>query len=324
MTPLRIGVIGVGVMGANHARVARQLRNAALAIVVDQDVERAKALAEPTGAAAGSVVEEALGLIDLAVVAVPTHAHVDVVMACLDAGIHVLVEKPIAGSVDDGTRLVAAAAQAGVTLAVGHIERFNAAVAELPRILDAPLHISANRVSPYSPRISDGVIHDLMIHDLDIILALAGPSANVVATSGVARATRGDTEDLCIATIAFDTGLTASFETSRIAQQKVRKLEITQADSVVIADLVRQDITIQRMSSHEYLANDGVRYRQSSVVEVPFLDQRGEPLVRELQDVVDAILEGRPPTVTGADGVRAVALADRISSSVRRETLPMG
>lgn len=317
MTELRIGVIGVGVMGANHARVARQLRGAELAIVVDSDVERAKTLAGPTGAAVGRSIDEALGRIDLAVVAVPTQAHVAVVEACLSAGVHVLVEKPIAGSVADGERLVAAAARAGVVLAVGHIERFNAAVAELPRLLDKPLHISATRVSPYSPRISDGVIHDLMIHDLDIVLSLAGPDASVVGTSGIARCTRGDTEDLAIATVTFDSGLTASFETSRIAQQKVRTLEITQDDSVVIADLVRQDITIHRMSRHEYLADDGVRYRQSSVVEVPFLDQRGEPLARELQDVVDAIVESRAPVVSGPDGVRAVALADQISATVR-------
>lgn len=319
MTDLRIGVIGAGVMGANHARVARQLRGAHLAAVVDQDLDRATALAGQDGALAVGDLDSALAVIDAAVVAVPTAAHLVVAQRCLAAGIPVLVEKPIAGSVADGERLVAAASAAGVTLAVGHIERFNAAVAELPRLLDQPVHISATRVSPYSPRISDGVIHDLMIHDLDIVLSLAGPAATVVAVSGVARSTRGDTEDLAVATVLFDTGLTASFETSRIAQQKVRTVEITQADSVVVADLVRQDVSVHRMSRHEYLADDGVRYRQSSVLEVPFLEQRGEPLVRELQDFVDAVTDGRAPATTGADGIRAVALADLVSTSVRRE-----
>ncbi|CAN5607359.1 Gfo/Idh/MocA family oxidoreductase [soil metagenome] len=322
MSDLRIGVVGVGVMGANHARVARQVRRAHLAAVVDRDIARAEALARPTGALAAASLDDALGHIDLAVIAVPTQAHVDVVEQCFAAGAHFLVEKPIAGNVADAERLVAGAQQAGVTLAGGHIERFNAAVAELPQHSEDPVHITATRVSPYSPRIADGVIHDLMIHDLDIVLSLAGREAEVTHTAGVSRCTRSATEDLAVVSLGFDTGLTASFVTSRIAQQKVRLLEITQADSVVHADLVRQDITIHRMSRHEYLADDGVRYRQSSVLEVPFLESRGEPLVRELQDVVDAILDRRAPTVSGTDGTRAVALADRISATIHRETVP--
>ena len=318
MSQLRIGVIGVGVMGANHARVARQLRRAHLAAVVDQDLDRAHAFADVTGAVATSDMTEILGGIDLAVIAVPTAAHLRTARQCLDAGVHVLIEKPIAGTVAEGEELVSAAEAAGLTLAVGHVERFNAAVAELPRIIDAPLHIRATRVSPYSARISDGVIHDLMIHDLDIVLALAGPDATVVEASGIARCDRSPTEDFASVNLVFSSGLTASFETSRIAQQKVRSIEVTQDDSVIFADLLRQDITIQRMSRHEYLAVDGVRYRQSSVVEVPFLEQRGEPLLAELEDVVDSILDDRPPRVPGVDGVRAVALAELIAESVRR------
>jgi predicted dehydrogenase len=315
---LRVGVIGGGVMGANHARVARQLRRASLAAVVDQDLTRARALAGASDALVTSSVGDALQHIDLAVIAVPTAAHLDVAMECIAAGVHVLVEKPIAASADAARSLVKAAADAGVVLAVGHVERFNAAVAELPKLLTEPLHIKAVRVSPYSPRIGDGVVHDLMIHDLDIVLSLAGPGASVVAVSGAGRALRSPNEDLAFATVTFDSGLTASLETSRLAQQKVRIVEVTEADSVVSADLLRQDVTIHRMSRHEYLADDGVRYRQSSVIEVPFLDQRGEPLLNELQDVVDSVLDGRPPRVTGDDGVRAVELADRVADALTR------
>ena len=153
-------------------------------------------------------------------------------------------------------------------------------------------------------------IHPIKPGSLDIappasnLLGLMGDDVQVVDVAGVARAPRGSTEDLAVATVLFDNGVSASFETSRVAQQKVRSIEVTQHDSVVIADLVRQDITVHRMSRHEYLAEDGMRYRQSSVVEVPFIDQRGEPLARELQDVVDAIREGRPPTVGGRAGIR--------------------
>lgn len=316
MSELRIGVIGCGVMGSNHARVAQQLGRARLAAVVDADAARAEVLAKPAGAIAATRLEDVLEHIDLAIIAVPTALHLSAAMACIDAGVHMLIEKPIASTAEDGLKIVNAARDAGLMLAVGHIERFNAAIAELPRLLEGPVHFTATRVNPYSPRISDGVVHDLMIHDLDIVTWLAGPERSVIDVCGVSRTTRSDREDLAVATLRFDNGLTAMFETSRIAQQKVRTLEVVQDDSVIVADLLRQDITIHRMSRTEYSTDDGVRYRQSSVIEVPFLDQRGEPLLRELDDVVSAVLDSRPPRVTGEDGLKAVQLADRVSAAV--------
>jgi predicted dehydrogenase len=316
MTELRIGVIGCGLMGSNHARVVQQLARGHLAAVVDADLARAEVIASPAGAIASAHVDDVLAHIDLAVIAVPTVAHLSTAMACIDAGVNVLIEKPIAGTAEDAVKIISAARDAGVMLAVGHIERFNAAIAELPRLLEGPLHFTATRINPYSPRISDGVVHDLMIHDLDIVAWLAGPQRKVIDVFGVSRATRSDREDLAVATLRFDDGLTAMFETSRLAQQKVRTLEVVQDDSVVVADLLRQDVTIHRMSRTEYSTNDGVRYRQSSVIEVPFLDQRGEPLMRELEDVVAAVLDSRSPRVTGEDGLHALQLADRVSAAV--------
>jgi predicted dehydrogenase len=318
MKEVRVGIIGVGVMGSNHARVARQLRHARLTAVVDADLERATSLAAGPDVQAMSSIDQIAGAVDLAVVAVPTAFHLEVALQLIELGIHVLVEKPIAGSIDDARRMIEAADAAGVSLSVGHVERFNAAVMELPELLDEPLHLKAVRVSPYSPRISDGVVHDLMIHDLDIALALLGEKASVESVSGVGRGIHGVTEDLAHAVIKMSNGVTASFETSRLGQQKVRLIEVTQRDSVVVADLLRQDITVHKMSRHEYLADDGVRYRQSSVVEIPFIDQRGEPLLRELQDVVDSIREHRPPRVDGANGLRALELADRVGEALVR------
>lgn len=305
-------------MGTNHARVARQLRGAELVAVVDANVERAVTAARPSGAHAASSIDEIVGTIDLAVVALPTRFHLEAVEQLAAAGIHLLVEKPIAGTVAEARRLIELCNEHRVNLSVGHVERFNAAVAALPTFLDAPLHIEASRISPYSARIPDGVIFDLMIHDLDIVCWLAGDDATVVDVSGVARAVRGDTEDIATATITFSSGLTAAFNTSRLGQQKTRLIEITQTESVITADLVRQDLTIHRMSHHEYLTDEGTRYRQSSVVEIPFIENRGEPLLRELQHFVDAVHEGGVPAVTGAHGLRALELADAISSAVRR------
>lgn len=320
---VRIAVIGAGVMGANHARIARQLRDGELVAVIDADLERARTAAGPDVHVATDIAELGRAVpVDLAVVAVPTPHHADVAISLAERGVHLLVEKPLAGSVPEAERITSAADAAGVVLAVGHIERFNAAVAELPRLIEDPVHIRATRVSPYSARIGDGVIHDLMIHDLDIVLSLAGPDAEVTSVSGTTRSTRSDNEDLASVTVAFSTGLTAAFETSRLAQQKVRTLEITQSDAVVVADLVRQDVTIHRMSQHEYLSGDGVRYRQSSVVEIPFLENRGEPLALELSHVAECVRTGAAPRVGGRDGVRALALADRIAAAVHRGDQP--
>jgi predicted dehydrogenase len=312
---VRLAVIGAGIMGANHARVARQLRHARLVAVVDTDVERAAAAAAPTGAWPVASVDEVLGDIDAAVVAVPTPAHLETAVRLAETGIHLLVEKPLARTSAEAAEIVTAAERAGVVLAVGHVERFNAAVAELPTLLDRPVHVAFSRISPYSPRVRDGVVFDLMIHDLDILRWLAGPTTSIDEVSGVRRAIRGATEDLAAVSVRTADGLTATFTTSRLGQQKVRSVEITQEDSVVVADLVRQDITVHRMTRHEYLSDEGARYRQSSVIEIPFLETRGEPLALELQHFVDCIGSGEAPRVSGDDGVRAVELAERVLAS---------
>ena len=321
-SPLRIAVIGAGIMGTNHARVAKSLDAIELVAVVDSDTEKATAAAGEDAKAVGSL-DEVLDQIDAAVVAVPTAFHHGLAMQLIAAGKHLLVEKPLAATLDEANEIVAAADAAGVVMAVGHIERFNAAVRELPPLLDGPLHVRADRISPYSPRILDGVVLDLMIHDLDIVLHLAGPDANVVSVGGTSHRARSDSEDMATASIAFDNGMTASFTTSRLGQSKIRQIEVTQLDSVVVADLLRQDITINRMTRHEYLTDEGTRYRQSGVVEIPFIDSRGEPLALELDDLATAVAEGRPPRVDGQAGLRALKLAHRVQEAVLEGAPPV-
>ena len=317
-TPIRMAVVGAGIMGTNHARVAKLLPGVELVAVADPDLAKARAAAGTLGARAVASVGELAGELDAAIIAVPTALHVDTALALIDDGVHVLVEKPLAANAADARKIVDAAAARGLVLAVGHIERFNAAVAELGRLLDHPIHIEASRISPYSSRIADGVIFDLMIHDIDIVCSLAGPDARAVNVSGVARATKGQTEDVASVTVQFSTGLTAAFNTSRLGQQKIRTIEITQAESTVMADLVRQDITVHRMSHHEYLTDQGARYRQSSVIEIPFLESRGEPLALELAHFVECIRTGASPRVDGAAGIRAIELAQWATEAVAR------
>ena len=315
---LRIAVVGAGIMGANHARVAHQLPGVELVAVVDSDLERARAAGRNAGAVAVASLDELTIDIDAAVIAVPTRFHFEAARQLIDRGVHVLVEKPIAATVDEAEQIVAAAERAGVVLSVGHIERFNAAVAELPQMLEDPLHIEASRIGTYSSRIADGVILDLMIHDIDIVTSLVGRDVEVTSVGGVARSVRGDTEDVATVTMVFANGVTAAFNTSRLGQQKIRTLEITQQESVITADLVRQDVTINRMSRQEYLSDEGTRYRQSSVVEIPFLETRGEPLALELRHFVECVRTGAAPRVDGRAGVRALELALRATHSVTR------
>jgi predicted dehydrogenase len=311
--PVRLAVVGAGIMGANHARVARQLPGVELVAVVDPDLERARAACGATSARAVATIGEIVDDVDGAVIAVPTQFHTEAAIQLAEHGVHVLVEKPIAPTVADAEAIIAAAERAGVVLAVGHIERFNAAVSELPRMLEDPIHIQASRIGAYSARVAEGVIFDLMIHDLDIVLSLLGDGVEAVDVSGVSRTVRSATEDVATATIRFSNDITATFNTSRLGQQKVRTIEITQLDSTIIADLVHRDVTIHRMSRQEYLSDEGTRYRQSSVVEIPFLETAGEPLQLELAHFVDCIRTGSAPRVDGRAGLRALALATRVT-----------
>lgn len=313
--PIRLAVVGAGIMGTNHARVARHLPGVELVAVCDPDLDRARAACGASGAQPLASIDE-LGEVDAAVVSVPTAFHVEAATTLAARGVHVLVEKPLARSVEEAQAIIDATDAAGVVLAVGHIERFNAAVAELPSLLEEPIHIEASRIGAYSPRVLDGVIFDLMIHDLDIVLSLLPDDVEAVEIGGVARSVRSDTEDVATATLRFSNGVTATFNTSRLAQQKIRTVEITQLDSTIIADLVRRDVEIHRMSRQEYLSDEGTRYRQSSVVEIPFLESAGEPLQLELAHFVDCIRTGRAPRVDGRAGLRALELASRVSRAL--------
>ncbi|WP_433505157.1 Gfo/Idh/MocA family oxidoreductase [Pseudonocardia halophobica] len=313
MTPLKIAVVGAGVMGTNHARVARSLPGVQVTHVVDPDPERAARAAAVAGAEPLADVGEIVGEVDAAIVASPSSMHEEHGLALLAAGVHVLVEKPVATTVEQAERLIAAADAAGMVLQVGHVERFNPAVLELDRMQGDVVHVEASRIGPYSNRVEVGVVLDLMIHDLDIVLALAGGEpSRVLAT---AQRTRSGTEDLVSALIEFDNGVTAALTASRIGQNKIRNLALTREKDYVNVDLLRQDVTVHRVDHSEYLSDEGTRYRQTGVVELPFLEHRGEPLFLELSHFVDCVRTGTTPRVTGRDGARALELAMRVRAA---------
>jgi predicted dehydrogenase len=312
---MRLAIVGAGIMGANHARIASGLRDVTVTHVVDPEPDRARRLATAVDAQAAGDVATIVDQIDAAVVAVPTDLHHDTAMELIKGGIHVLVEKPLAATIADAEALAEAAEHQAVTLMAGHVERFNPAVLELDNLLDDVVHVAAARISPYSPRIPEDVVTDLMIHDLDVVRAIAG--GDPVEVACMTTRVHSDADDLANALLRFDNGMTANLIASRVGQQKIRELRITEPDRYVTVDLVRQDVTINRVEHAEFLSSEGARYRQSGVVEIPFLEHQGEPLFLELQEFVRAVSTATPPRVTAADGVAALRLVERVQAAAR-------
>ena len=312
-----VAVVGTGVMGSNHARVLSALPGARLAAIVDPDSERGHLVAAEFDCNYVASVVEVRDEVDAAIVATPTETHRAVAMQALSRGWHVLVEKPIAYSVPEAEEIVAAAADAGRILAVGHIERFNPACLDLPRFVTEPLFIQTRRLSPYADRVRDGVVRDMMIHDIDLVLSLAR-SEPIRVTADVSTL-RSDTEDLATATVVFASGLVAQLTATRIGQDKVRQVDILQPDSLVNVDLLRQDLTIRHQATAEYPRSGAPRLKEASIMEIPYLEHRGEPLWLELQDFVTAVGSGCRPLVDGAAGVAALTLCERILEAARRD-----
>jgi UDP-N-acetylglucosamine 3-dehydrogenase len=309
---LRAAVIGVGNMGRHHVRILGAMPDVHLVAVVDGDQSRAEAALGGSDALRLTSLDE-LPDVDLAVVAVPTSAHLSVALDLIARGVHVLVEKPLAPSPADATTIVEAAEAAGVVLAVGHVERFNPAVMALAHLVEAPLHMQFERLSPFTPRIGDSVVFDLMVHDLDLACMLAGAAPDRVDTAGVR--VFSDTIDIAAALLRFPSGCIASITSSRATQDKIRRITVSERDRFILADCLRQDVQIRRETTSEFLDDAGGTYRQASVTEIPYLDRRAEPLAAELRDFVEAVHGEHAPSVDGRAGLLAVELAREVEAA---------
>jgi predicted dehydrogenase len=309
---VKLGIVGAGIMGASHARVAQMIPDVQVAVVVDPDAGKGHRLADHVGASYAPGLEQLPGRVDAAVIAVPTEAHADTALVLMENGLDVLIEKPITSTVEEAKSLIAIAEKYDRILMVGHVERFNPAVIELRRHVNGLIHIDIRRVGPFSPRVSTGVILDLMIHDIDLVHMLAGSELREVRA--LARRVRTATEDMAFCFLTFANGLSASLTASRAGQAKHRQVELTQRDNVVAADLVRQQVTVHRAERSEFVDDRGARYRQSGVIEIPYLEHQGEPLALELKHFVDCVLGRSQPVVGGHDGLVALETALRIRS----------
>jgi predicted dehydrogenase len=320
MTDVRVAVVGVGEMGANHARVYAGLKGADLVAVVDADAGRASAVAAQHGCRAASSVSELVGQVDAVSVAVPSSLHAEVACELLDAGIHCLVEKPLASTEADAQAILAAAERGGARLLVGHIERFNPAVEQLQRILRLDhevLALDARRMSAVSARVTDvDVVVDLMIHDLDIVLGLVDDEVVDIVARGVHGAGRTG-GDYVTAVLSFAGGAVASLTASRITQNQVRELQVTTDQRFFTVDYPAQELLIYRQGRIGGVDGadpaDG-RYVLDVGTERVFV-RRTEPLALELAHLLE-VARGAEPRISGAHALRALQTAWAIQEQV--------
>ena len=303
----RIAVIGAGYMGSFHAAKFAASAEAELVGVVDTDRARADALAQKLGCAAETDYRSLLPRLDAACIAVPTEQHHAVARACLEAGLHVLVEKPLARSLAEADALLALARAKGRVLQVGHLQRFNPAFQALAAHGGPPLFIDIERLAPFKARGTDvDVVLDLMIHDLDLVLALARAPVEQLSASGFCVLT--DAIDIANARIEFADGCIASVSASRVSQAPVRKLRVFRHDSYVSADLQGQKLRTVRKSAGA--ANGGIEETEQAF-------ERSDELQAQAGDFLRAVRGRAAPLVTGEQGRQVLELALRIGDLVK-------
>jgi len=306
---LRVAVIGVGRMGREHARIYASLPEATLVGVCDLDRARGEAIAARYAARYCADYRELLGEVDAVSIAVPTESHCEIACEFLRSGVAVLVEKPMARTLSEAKRMIRCAREAGVLLQVGHLERFNPAVRALATLVTEPKFFEVHRLGEFTERSLDiDVVLDLMIHDLDILLALVNAEIRTVHAVGVPILT--DRVDIANARVEFANGCVANVTASRISREKVRKLRVFQPNAYISLDYTRQEVEVYRL-----VAPTDSRERPRIVGErlaVP----KDEPLRAQLDAFLRCVREGMPPLVSGEDGHRALALALRIRAAI--------
>ena len=308
MAKVRAGVVGAGRMGEYHVGVLSEMQKVDLAGVVDIDPKRQKAIQETYHAPTYSDCNDLFGKVDVAVVAVPTMLHYPVAKDLLNNGIHVLLEKPCANNLDHARELFQLAQDNNLILHIGHVERFNGAVQELHKIVESPLFVECKRMGPFTERIKDdGVILDIMIHDIDIVLNLI--KSKVVKSHVLGASVFSEKDDLVSAQLELENGCIVNIVASRASQNKVRTLSVTQKDSYVVLDYTDQEIYVHRKSSSEHQMTKGsLRYKQESLVERIFV-HKDNPLKLELQHFIDCVKNGSPRNVAVNDELYSLEIA---------------
>jgi predicted dehydrogenase len=299
MKALRVGVVGVGHIGSNHARLYAELPSAHFTAIYDVDVPRANAIGKKYGVTPAPSLEQFAEMIDAASVATPTSTHHKVAHPLLSRGKHLLIEKPITENTRDASELAELATRERLVLQVGHVERFNPILSALEARLTHPRFIEAHRLSPYPDRSTDiGVVLDLMIHDLEIILHLVRSPVQSIDAVGVPVLSK--CEDIANARLRFENGCVANVTSSRISPERMRKIRVFQEDAYLSLDY-------QNQSGEIYRRANGRITRDKVAIE------REEPLKRQLMSFVECASTGREPRVSGFQATAALELAVEIT-----------
>ena len=300
--PFRVGVVGVGVMGSNHARVISELPGVELAGIVDIDRHQARNVSRSLGCTAFESLDALLERgIDAATIAAPTHLHHDLAIACIRRGIHVLIEKPIASTAEEGRSLIAAARRAGVTLMVGHVERFNPAVQAIKETLrgEEILSIAITRVGPFPPRMSNvGVVIDLAVHDIDLIRWFT--DSDIIEVQPQLSSAVAEREDIALLQFRTASGVLAHINTNWLTPFKARTAHVATRKKYVMGDLLTRQVT----ECFGFKPDGSYSMRHLPV-------GYAEPLRAELQAFVEAIQCGTAPAVSGEEGVASLDIAMR-------------
>lgn len=297
MSRIKAGVLGVGKMGEYHVGVLSENRDVDLIAISDKDKQRGQVISERYDVPFCEDHNDMLKQVDVAVVAVPTKLHYQIAKEVLNAGIHVLLEKPCSDNLEHARELFDLADRKNLILHIGHVERFNGAVQELHKLVEDPILVDCKRMGPFVERMKDdSVVLDTMIHDIDIILNLI--NSKVVRVNVMGRSVFSDKDDVVSVQLEFESGCIANILASRASQNKERTLSITQKDSYVILDYTDQEIYVHRQSSSDYiLTKDSLRYKQESLIERIFV-HKDNPLKLEIQHFLDCVKNGTPRNVT--------------------------
>jgi len=311
MAKLRAGVVGVGHLGQHHARLYAALPDSALIGVTDQDPGRARVIADRYGAQTFTSLSDLLKQVDVVSVAVPTSAHYAVTKACLEAGTHVLVEKPIAVLPAEAQELVELAKAKGCRLQVGHSERFNPIMQIMRPHIQRPVFIECHRLGTYSERGTDvDAVLDLMIHDLDLVLSFNPGPVEEVRAAGVP--VLSSTIDIANARIQFQSGCVANLTASRVSLTKMRRLRVFQRDSYLSIDFQTRQGMIGRRSADQS--------RRPSIAIEEFKGSDGEPLKLQLESFLQSVRTESCPVVSGEDGAAALVVAHQVLAAMNSFT----
>jgi predicted dehydrogenase len=304
--PIRVGVIGVGHIGRQHARIFASLGDATLVGIYDLDAARAREVSQGLGVRSFESLEGLVSEIEAASVATPTRTHFEIASFLLDQGRHVLVEKPVCDNVQDARRLLETAQGKGLILQVGHVERFNPIFRVLRDLLNGPRFIEAHRLHPYPGRNTEvGVVLDLMIHDLDIILELVAQP--IVKVEAVGVPILSATEDIANARLRFANGCIANVTTSRVSREKMRKIRVFQPDAYL---------------SLNYEEQSGELYRREKdrILREPIPISKEEPLRLELSSFLRCVRERTNPVVGATEALAALRVAVEITEEIQRSS----